>query len=132
MTAVLQQFLSEFNKISKNITLIFLGSALADDGNYIKWSLALNESVFKVNSGGDINLLSGNSSSYNGLGGDVVIAAGSGLSVEGGSGGSISMKAGDGSGEQQYGGDIGIGGTITIMAGNAIEGPGGDVTVQAG
>ena len=68
-------------------TLSISGSSLADDGQYLNWSLGLNAAEFSIKSGGDINLISGNSSSYNGLGGDVTIAAGSGVSVEGGGGG---------------------------------------------
>ena len=38
-----------------------------------------------------MRLLSGNSTSYNGMGGNVTLTAGSGVSLEGGSGGSVTF-----------------------------------------
>ena len=56
------------------------------------------------------------------------IAAGSGVSVQGGSGGDLELSAGSGYGEEQYGGNTGVGGSIGLTAGGAIEGSGGDIT----
>lgn len=66
--------------------------------------MALNSSTFSVASSGSVNITSGDSKSFNGIGGDVSIEAGSGLSMQGGSGGDVLLKAGDGMGEDRYGG----------------------------
>ena len=65
----------------------------------------MDSSSFTVISAADVEIMSGNKSSFNGMGGNVSIAAGSGLSKQGGTGGSISLSAGDGVGDDSYGGN---------------------------
>ena len=70
--------------------------------------MAINSSLFTVASAGDVEITSGNKSTFNGIGGNVSIAAGSGVSKQGGTGGSISLSAGDGNGDDTYGGNCSI------------------------
>jgi hypothetical protein len=85
-----------------------------------------------VKSGGNIDLQSSDKESFNGIGGNVSINAGSGISNQGGSGGSVMIKAGRGLGEAQFGGAVGLGGQIGIVGGDAIEGAGGNIDIAAG
>lgn len=66
--------------------------------------LAINTTTFAVSSAGDVDITSGDTIAFNGIGGNVSIAAGSGLSKQGGSGGSILLKSGDGIGDDRFGG----------------------------
>lgn len=68
--------------------------------------MALNSSTFTVSSAGNVNISSGDKSSFNGIGGDINLLAGSGLSKQGGSGGDVLLKSGDGVGEDRFGGAI--------------------------
>lgn len=77
---------------------------MTEDGENVNFNLAMNSSLFALTSAGNIEISSGNKSSFNGIGGNVSIAAGSGLSKQGGSGGSISLTAGQGVGEDSFGG----------------------------
>ena len=108
------------------------GSATAVDGSTSSWAMNLDSNNFSVASAGDVTLTSADKDVFNGVGGNVSISAGSGVSVQGGSGGSLELTAGSGYGEEQYGGGIGVGGDVTVTAGGAIEGDGGDVTVAGG
>lgn len=102
------------------------------DSAYAKFHLYLNPSQFDVLSSGAVSLVAGNSSSFNGKGGSLVLQAGDGISTQGGSGGDVILQAGSGSGEVQFGGNTGVGGNVTIEAGNSSEGAGGSLLLAAG
>lgn len=108
------------------------GSGLSEEGENVVFSLQLNPDAFEVASAGDISLAAGDSSLFNGIGGNITLIAGTGESLQGGSGGSILMEAGDGFGQERYGSKIGNGGDVSVLAGNSVQGSGGEILLQAG
>lgn len=58
------------------------GSAVVE-GEYLLHHLIMNSTEFDVLSGGGVSIESGNSSSFNGVGGEVSISSGSGNSLQG-------------------------------------------------
>lgn len=58
------------------------GAGIVDNA-YVKFNMLLDSTKFDVQSGGDALLVSGNSSSFNGKGGDFTVQAGSGISEQG-------------------------------------------------
>lgn len=87
-----------------NFPLLHVGNGLTEDGEKVNFNIVLNSTTFAVASAGNVDIASGNKSTFNGAGGNVSIAAGSGLSKQGGSGGEITLKSGDGVGDDRFGG----------------------------
>ena len=108
------------------------GSKISEKDQLLKWEMILNSTSFSVTSGGGVHIEAANQSTYNGFGSDVTFRAGDGVNQLGGSGGNINLQAGDGYGEEQYGADTGVGGSVEIAGGNAVEGPGGNVELSGG
>eukprot|EP01032_Pedospumella_encystans_P022255 gene22255-25219_t len=108
------------------------GSGMTSDGTRVDYQMSLNTSGYFVNSAGDVGIISGDRNTFNAVGGNVSLTAGSGLSPQGGSGGSVVLKAGDGEGEDQFGGNIGQGGDVSLQAGDAVQGAGGAISLEAG
>ena len=102
------------------------------NGDIASYSILLDEEIYTVQSAGDVDLKAGNSSSFNDNGGSIGLVAGSGVSEIGGSGGDVFLKAGDGYGQERFGGEIGTGGDIVIVAGSSVEGSGGRITIRSG
>jgi hypothetical protein len=66
------------------------------DNHPVEFELGLNASHLLAQSGDRIDLMAGNKSYFNSVGGGVSIKAGSGVAKEGGSGGDLELKAGSG------------------------------------
>ena len=82
----------------------------------------IDATEFSVQSGGDVNLLAGNSNMANSPGGQVQLTAGDGTNALGGTGGGILLSGGSGNGRASEGGNVGDGGDIDLSGGGSVEG----------
>ena len=134
-----RQALSGVNRVIGNLVVerdpIFGGGYLHVGGTSStsnnSFHLTINESVASLKSAAGVNVEAGDSESMNTQGGSISLAAGDGLSLNRGSGGSVSISAGRGRGITA-GGGAGIGGGVSLMAGNSDGGDGGAVDITAG
>lgn len=102
-----------------------------DDGAH---SLVLDGGKFDVRSGGRVALAAADTSSPNVPASDVVVQAGAGRSLVGGSGGDLFAFAGDSAADLASGGNAGKGGGVYLAGGQAtgVGSVGGSVSMEGG